>query len=270
MPYSDFVNYAVDVADRVATVRMHSFGSAHRAGEPVEPHWELASLLDRVQFDNGIRVVVLTGAEDGEFLAPRPVAGPTPGPVYRSPEWLWKVSTGIIRTLRLMAELDKPIVARVNGDALGVGAILMFSCDIIVAREDARVADHHMGMGEVEPCHWNTGVVPGDGGAALLPLFMPPTLAKESLLLARQFTGGELAGMGIVNHAVTADRLDERVEAIVAGLMRRPAYALAWTKRVANRHILDQLARTADAGVAYELVNMLQFVAEGVDRFSLD
>ena len=58
-----------------------------------------------------------------------------------------------------MAEIEKPIVARVNGDAIGFGQSLMFASDIIVAREDVRIADMHMGMGEVEPFGPPYGIV---------------------------------------------------------------------------------------------------------------
>ena len=75
----------------------------------------------------------------------------------------------------------------------------MFASDIIVAREDARIADMHMGMGEVEPFGPPYGIVPGDGGAALVPLYMTPARAKEYLMLARAYGAGELARLGITS-----------------------------------------------------------------------
>ena len=258
-------NFEVTRGGQVATLRCLPFGAA-----PSEPHWELASHLSRLQFDNSVRVVVLRGADDETFLAPAP-AGPGPrGPVARSPEWMWQVATGIVRLHELFATLDKPVVAAVTGDAIGIGASLMFAADIIVARQDARIADVHMGMGETEPYHWTTGVVPGDGGAALLPLFLGPALAKEFLMLARPFTAAEFERRGVINYAVPLAEVNEQVDRIVEGLLRRPAYALAWTKRVANKHVVEQLHRTLDAGIGYEMVNMLQYVAEGGDRFSLE
>lgn len=79
-----------------------------------------------------------------------------------------------------MAELDQPIVAEVSGDAIALGASIVFACDLIIAREDARIADNHLGMGEVNPYAVRFGVVPGDGGATLLPLFMSPVRAAHS------------------------------------------------------------------------------------------
>ena len=267
---TDYANFTFLMDGSVARVGLLPFGSGIRNGEPVDPHWELAELLNRLQYDNSVRVVVMSGADGESFLAPKPSEGGSAGPVYRSPAWLWKVATGIIRLQELMAKLDKPIVAAIKGDAIGIGSSLLFAADIIVAREDARVADVHMGMGETEPYHWSTGVVPGDGGCSLLPLFLSPPLAKEFLMLARSFDAAELARMGAINYALPMEEVDQRVEEIVAALLRRPAYALAWTKRVANMHVVDQLHRTLDAGVGYELINMLQYVAEGGEARSLE
>lgn len=267
---ADYVNFNLSLDGPVARIGLLPFGSGTRDGQPVDPHWELAELLNRLQYDNAVRVIVMSGADGESFLAPKPSHGAAAGPVHRSPEWLWKVATGIVRTQELMAKLDKPIVAAIKGDAIGIGSSLLFGADIIVAREDARVADVHMGMGETEPYHWTTGVVPGDGGCSLLPLFLSPPLAKEFLMLARSFDAAELARMGAINYALPLDKVDGRVGEIVAALLRRPAFALAWTKRVANMHVVEQLHRTLDAGVAYELVNMLQYVAEGKEAHALE
>lgn len=253
-------NFEITQHGPVTTIRFLAFGSG-----TIEPHWELAEILNRIKYDNTVRVVVIRGADDETFLAPKPAGPGKRGPVYRSPQWLWKVSMGIVRVHELMATLDKPVVAAVHGNAIGIGASLMFAADIIVAWEDARIADVHMGMGETEPYHWTTGVVPGDGGVSLVPLFLPPALAKEFLMLARPFSARDLAALGVVNHAVPRERVNAVVDKLVAALLRRPAYALAWTKRMANKHVVEQLNLTLDGGIAYELVNMLQYVAEGED-----
>lgn len=258
-------NFVLSRDGQVATIRLLPFGSG-----TAEPHWELATILSELQLDNTVRVVVVRGADDTSFLAPAPAGPGRRGPVYRSPSWLWQISTGIVRTHKLLAELDKPVVAVVTGDAIGIGASLLFASDMVVAREDVRVADVHLGMGETEPYHWTTGVVPGDGTGSLMPLFLSPMLAKEFLMLARPFTATQLVALGAINYAVPAAEVEPRVTSVVDGLLRRPAYALAWTKRLANQMVVDQLNRTLDAGVAFELINMLQYVAEGEDRYDLD
>ena len=164
-----------------------------------------------------------------------------------------------------MAEMEKPIVARVNGDAIGFGQSLVFACDIIVARKDANFLDHHMAGsfraeygGEMKDGGHAFSSVPGDGGMALVPLFMSPTKAKEYLMLAKPYTAVEMERMGVINYAVEPEELDAKVQEMVDGLLARGSYALAWTKRVVNRRVVDHLNMTLDAGIGYEMATFLQ------------
>lgn len=232
----------VQIEGTVATIWCSPDGLAGH-----EPHWELAASLSQLHFDRRVRVVVLRGAVENEFLVPR-LSGPRQP---RSKEWMWRIATGTVRMHELFASLDKPVVAAVNGDAVGIGCSLMFASDLIVARQDAVIADPHMGT-------HNPGVVPGDGGVSLLPLFLPPALAKECLLLARPLTASQLAQLGAINYAVEASEVDAKTDELVAALIARPPDAVAWTKRVANQLVADQLRRTLDPGIAYETVNLIQ------------
>jgi enoyl-CoA hydratase len=272
---TDFVNYEVAIDNQVANIIL-KYRARNRAiaeGRPADPHWELFEIMNALRLDNSVRVVVIAGERDGEFLAPEPITGEggdTTAHFKQDSSRIWKASTAIVRMHEAMAELDRPIIAKVNGDAIGLGASIVYAADLIVAREDARIADNHLGMGEVEPFLSPHGVLPGDGGTALVPLFMSPARAKEFLMLAREDNAAELARMGVINYAVPAEELDDLVDQLVERLLRRPAYALAWTKRVANKHVVDQLHRTLDVGIAYELVNFYQLGQEGSDRATLD
>ena len=97
----------------------------------------------------------------------------------------WKIFSSIIRCHQTMAEMEKPIVAKINGENIAFGSSIMFSSDLIYARDDARIGDNHLGMGEMAPYGPRWGMVPGDGGAALAPLYFSPPLAKEYLMLGR-------------------------------------------------------------------------------------
>jgi enoyl-CoA hydratase len=243
---------------QVATVTITA--PKHRSGGTSDLHWELANTFGELRAETDIRVIVLTGSH-GEFYVPMPPE------FYRSqkafeylgdPPGAWLSQQGVIRVHQNMAEIEKPIIAKVNGPAIGFGSSLVLACDLIVADQDTRVVDMHLGMGEVEEGGPDFGIVPGDGGAALAPLFMSPVLAKEFLMLARPFTGAELEARGIINYALPADEIDAKVAELIERLLLRPAYALAWTKRVASRHVADQLNRTLDSGIAYEMINFLQ------------
>jgi enoyl-CoA hydratase/carnithine racemase len=163
-----------------------------------------------------------------------------------------------------MTEIEKPIIAKVNGDAIGFGQSIVFGSDLIIAREDAYISDVHLGMGEVvrsesgDTVGLPFGVAPGDGAGALIPLFMAPTLAKEYMLLSTTYTAADLANMHIINRAVPLDKLDETVADYTARLLKRSAFALGWTKRILNRRVANQLNTTLDASSAYEQLSLLQ------------
>jgi enoyl-CoA hydratase/carnithine racemase len=168
----------------------------------------------------------------------------------------------------VMASIEKPIIAQVNGDIIRGATNIVLAADLIVAREDAKFIDTHLGTREEDP---QFGLVPGDGGLSLVPLFMTPPLAKEFLMLAREFTMRELAARGIINYAVPADKVGSVVNELVEGLLRRPAYPIAWAKRIANRHVIDQLNRTLDAAAGYEMIGLAQLERLGwVDKTTLE
>src|SRR5579883_190506 len=228
-------------------------------GGTADLHWELGEIFSDLRSDNEIRVVVLTGWP-GEFYAPAPpdfYDNPELRAYVSDPPKAWKTFTGVVRTHMAMAELEKPIVGKITGDAIGFGSSLAFACDLIVAAQDVQFIDIHLGMGEV-PFGPRFGIVTGDGGSSLVPLFMTPAKAKEYLMLAKPYTAKELADAGVINHAVPADKLEGFVDDMVARLLARSAFALAWTKRTANRHVVNQLNLTLDAAAAYEMVNFLQ------------
>ena len=90
-------------------------------------------------------------------------------------------------------------------------------------------------------------------------------------MLPRAFTAREFADRGLINYAVPAADVAAKVDELVQRLLKRPAYPLAWAKRVANRHVVDQLNRTLDAGAGYEMIGLSQLERQGwVDKTSFD
>jgi enoyl-CoA hydratase len=277
--------------NQVATVTMYlgrelapekpSRAKSPRPRAPSEPASDLAAAMMALRQDDSVRVVVLTGS-DGQFKIPNSKAfyhekqGRVTG--LADPTAAWRVFSAIIRCHQTMAEMEKPIIAKVNGDAIGFGSSLAFACDIIVADEKAKFMDHHMGGvftsnygGRMMEGGHDFSTVPGDGGLSLMPLFMSPCRAKEYLMLAQPYEARELDRLGIINYAVPANALDAKVADIVERLLARGAYALAMAKRVANRGVVDQLNKTLDAGIGYEMVSFLQLARwGGKDKRTLD
>jgi enoyl-CoA hydratase len=222
-------------------------GGAQRAAE-------VGRALNELRDDNAVRVIVVTGKDDVFTIPPSSYGH------HGNPGGDWDIMSGVTRAVEAMCTIEKPVIAKVNGHAVGFGANLVLACDFIIAREDAIIADHHMSCGELiidgkmagsaEHC-----MVTGDGGAVFAPLKMPLNIAKEYLMLARPFTAKELAAMGVVNYAVPAAELDAKTNEIAQRLLKRNAYALALTKRVLNKQVMASFNRVHDAALGYEFLN---------------
>jgi enoyl-CoA hydratase len=257
---SDYSLLSIERSGQIATIELiriekhlrEQQGRGKRGG--AQRAAEVGRALNELRDDNSVRVIVITGRDD-VFTIPPSTYGH-----HGSPGSDWDVMSGVTRAVEAMCTMEKPVIAKVNGHAVGFGANLVLACDFIVAREDAIIADHHMSCGELiidgkmagsaEHC-----MVTGDGGAVFAPLKMPMNIAKEYLMLARPFTAKELATMGVVNYAVPAAELDAKTDEIAQRLLKRNAYALALTKRVLNKQLMESFSRVHDAALGYEFLN---------------
>ena len=242
----------------VATIQFATPKLVHKDGEPLRPgrHRELGIALDRLRFDNEIRVIVITGKDD-VFC----VTGDNHPHFHgHTPDHTWDGLQALQQAFQLIIEIEKPVIAKVNGGVKGFGSSLVFSCDFIIAREDAVLCDHHLGMGDGDPPvgRPGAGIVPGDGGTIFVPLHMPPAIAREYLWLGKQITGKQLYDRGIINAAVPKEMLDAECDKLVDALLRRPPYALAFSKRTFNRFYAERFNLMFDLGYAYEMMNKEQ------------
>jgi len=201
-------------------------------------HEELADVFRLAEADAGSDVVVLTGAG-------RAFSGG--GDLREMKEC---IETGTMKLDRVhakqiifsMLDMEKPLIARVNGHAHGLGATLALFCDVIFMSNTATIADPHV----------KAGVVAGDGGAVIWPQLIGYARAKEYLMTGKVITAAEAARMGLVNHAVDPEQLDEAVYSFAQELVDGPRDAIRWTK-VSTNIGLKQLAHSImDASLAYE------------------
>jgi enoyl-CoA hydratase/carnithine racemase len=232
---------------------------------------EIGDALDDFRYDTSIRVVVITGAKDGEFYRVcRNTAYDDPrhrnrlNPIKRGET----LGAGWRDRMELLALIEKPVIARMNGDAIGLGAAMLWGCDLIIAREDAVVADVHTGMTEVvdsdgQKRGFPWAVTPGDGTMSFASLYMPPTKLKEYLFTSEVWTARQLAEMNIINKAVPADQLDATLDAVIEKLLRRPAYVLAQTKKLVNKRLIEQWNLTQDLAMAYENLDFFRHGRDG-------
>ncbi len=260
-----FQSIRISSSDGVATIRLlpdDGLDSLEEGAALVAfaQHKEIATALDRLSVAPSIRVIVMTGT-DRTFVAPSKRSVTLKN---LPPEEDWGLIEGLRRTLLAILEHRCPIIAKVNGDAVGYGSSLMFACDFIIASEEALIADHHLGMGELPYGKPDFGFVPGDGGTIFLPFAMSPAQTRDYLTVARHWTPREMAAKGMINDAVAPGELDAAVDRICAALKRRPDHALAWTKRILNQPVMERFASGYDAAMAYEVINILHRRSENV------
>jgi enoyl-CoA hydratase len=255
---TDYAGLTVTRKNGVATVAMSMKRGDGGGGGAQSHHSTVGRALNDLRFDNSIRVVILTGEDDVFYSSP---VG-RPRMENRDPAEDWDLTQGMQFTFQTIIDMEKPVIAKVNGRAASFGGSMVFACDFIIAAEDAPFGDPHIGMGEgaLFPMgRTDSGTVPGDGSNAFVPLYLSPALAREYLWLARQFTGADLARMGIINAAVPRAELDAAVDRMADALMRRPPYALALSKRAFNKFIADRFNQTFDLAWSYEALNFYQF-----------
>jgi enoyl-CoA hydratase len=157
-----------------------------------------------------------------------------------------------------LLDVEKPVVAQVNGAAVGLGATLALFCDVIFAAETAKIGDPHVAI----------GLVAGDGGAVIWPQLIGYARAKEYLMTGDLMTAADAAKMGLINHAVAPEQLDRRVDEFAKRLAQGAMKSIKWTKLSINIG-LKQLAHSImDASIAYEAMsNRTEDHQEAVSAF---
>ena len=184
-------------------------------------HTELARALRGLSADQETRVVILTG-NGRHFSAGGDLAWfEQLGGMDKYAEVFQETSD----MLEGILNAPQPVIAMVNGSAVGLGASLALCCDIVYAAENARFADPHV----------QVGLVAGDGGAALWPLLIGPARAKEYLLTGEAVPATEAARIGLINRVVPADELRGAVQALATKLAQSPPLAVRWTKSAVNQ-----------------------------------
>lgn len=206
-------------------------------------HDELSYVFEDVERDERCDIVVLTGAGKA-FSAGGDLAG-----MLRACDDSAVRAAMIARAphiVRSMLAMSKPLIARVNGHAMGLGATLALLADVAISTDTAKFADPHV----------NIGLSTGDGGALLWPLLVGYARARHYLLTGESIVATEAALIGLIHKAVPAERLDGEVQAYADGLLARPALALRLTKRTINMALRQQAESLADAHAALEHLTM--------------
>jgi len=143
---------------------------------------------------------------------------------------------GIQRIPLILEEIDKPVIAKVHGAAVGAGLDMALMCDIRIASESASLSESY----------FNAGIVPGDGGAYFLPRLVGRDKALDLFLTTRVLKGPEAERIGLVTHVVPDDQLDDYVERYVQKLLDAPQQAMRLTKRAIDQSEQSTLRASLD------------------------
>ena len=253
MSYEDYRAIEFERRGRILTVRMNR-PQVLNATDAIL-HEELSRVFYDVAIDGETDVVVLTGA--GRAFS----AGGDIGwmqEMIDDPAIWEKTRVEAKKIIYGILDCEKPIIARVNGHAMGLGATLALFCDVIVASASARIADPHVSV----------GLVAGDGGAVIWPQLIGYARAKEYLMTGDALTAPDAERIGLINYCVPDGELDDKVYGLAEKLCAGPQLAIRWSKTAVNIG-LKQLAHSImDASLAYEsLTNLTADHQEAVNAF---
>ncbi len=196
---------------------------------------ELNTALEQAKEDEGVSIIVLTGAGERAFSAG--------ADIREFINWsaidFINMYKGTKRPYELLREIPKPVIAMVNGLALGGGCELAMACDIIIASENAR-----FGQPEI-----NVGVIPGGGGTQMLPRLVGEKKAKEMIFTGELISAQEALSLGLVNRIVPREHLRKTVEELIDKLKSKSPAILKLAKLSINKSLETPLA----VGLASEI-----------------
>lgn len=194
---------------------------------PISDHDMIEALLgaiERADHDESVRVVILTGAGSGFSSGGNLKSMGNSGGIHNMlpARTRRNYKFGIQRLPLAFEALDVPVIAAVNGAAIGAGCDLACMCDIRIASETASFAESFVKL----------GLVPGDGGAWLLPRIVGFSKACEMALTGDPVNAQEALAIGLVSKVVPAESLPEAANAIAVRIAANPPHAVRMTKRL--------------------------------------
>lgn len=247
----DFEQIIYDKGDGIATITLNRPERMNAFTPIMIDEWY--TVLQDAHKDRDVRVVIVTGSGRG-FCAGADVIGR--GPLENlmdrgrtHVENLNFLRDGVQRIPRLVALMDKPYIAAVNGAAVGAGMDMASMCDIRFASDDARFGMTYVRM----------GIIPGDGGAYYLPRIVGMARALDLLWTGRIIDANEALAIGYVSAVVPADDLMAHAKDYAAKLVKGPAVSIQQAKRLAYR------SQELSLDAALDLAQQAMFVCQSTE-----
>jgi enoyl-CoA hydratase/carnithine racemase len=205
----------------------------------------LVSAVQDADADLAVRAVILTGAgsafsSGGDLKQMK--AGNSGLRATLPAQTRRNYKTGIQRLPMTFQALEVPVIAAINGPAIGAGCDLACMCDIRVAVESARFAESFVKL----------GIIPGDGGAWLLPRIIGFSRATELALTGDMLTASEALACGLVSHVVPDSELMPKAREIAAKIAANPPHATRMTKRLLREGQVATLSNILEMSAAMQ------------------
>ena len=236
--YSKYDHFKVEKDGKVAILTMNRPEAMNAFNNKL--HKQTEDLFHEIAFDDTVNAIVLTGAGKA-FSAGGDVRAMQTADLSNisSPEEIMQLTLNLLR-------ITQPIIAAVNGNAIGLGATVALFCDIVIASESARIGDPHV----------KVGLVAGDGGCVIWPLLVGMNIAKEMLMRGKLLTAKEAANMGLVNHCVPPAEVMPKALEIAHELADGPTKAIKWTKMSLNKKLINDVNLILPTSLALEYLTL--------------
>lgn len=250
---SEHQDVLYDVSEQIATItlnrpeRLNALSADLTAG--------LADYVDRAGSDDGVRVVILTGAGRG-FCSGQDLSGPRTladrgGTDDRPPSIADRRYNlrSVQRIGRAVQQLDKPFLAAVNGAAAGAGMDLASMADIRWAARGAKFTQAYS----------RNAIIPGNGGCYFLPRILGMAKALELIWTSRTFSADEALALGYVTRVVETEQLLDETRAFARELAAGPPVAIQYMKKLAYK------SQDVDLDTALTMAQWLQTIATSTE-----
>jgi 2-(1,2-epoxy-1,2-dihydrophenyl)acetyl-CoA isomerase len=244
------------IADHICTITLNRPDVLNAFNDALTT--ELADALKTAERDESVRAIIITGAgrafSSGQDLGDLKKKY-VPGYVPHLGDDLRKRYNPIITRIR---EMEKPVIAAVNGVAAGAGCSLALACDLRVASDKASFIEVFI----------NVGLIPDSGSTYILPRLVGMGKALELCWTGQKVDAQEALRLGLVNQVVPGEQLMETANKLAANLASLPGRAIGLTKRLLNQSLDNDLAAQLEAeAYAQETAGRSEDHYEGVTSF---
>ena len=247
-----FENTLYEKGEGIATITVNRPKALNALNK--EALQETSARLDEAEGDETVKVIVITGAGDKSFCV---------GLDLKSVKGISAVDGMNLSLLgqnltKKIEELRKPVIAAINGYALGGGLELAMSCDLRVASENAKLGQPEL----------NVGLIPGWGGTQRLPRLVGRGIAKELIFTGKMIDANRAKRLGLLNTVVPPDKLKSAVKELATELITKPPVGIQLAKQLINSSIETDLTRgLVQEAQAFGVLASTEDFNEGVAAF---